>query len=71
MVWVNDKAQKQVSEAERTKLLLQREKLVEQLKDMQKKNGTHRYAHQVKMHQEDMAALAKKIGNIDKKLGRA
>ncbi len=58
-----------LSEQERAKLLEQREKLEQQIKDL-KAQPLGRTMAAARFRQEDLTALAKKMVAIDKKLGR-
>lgn len=58
-----------LSEQERAKLLEQREKLEQQIKDL-KAQPLGRTMAATRFRQEDLTALAKKMVAIDKKLGR-
>ena len=55
---------------ERDKLLADREKLVKEIEALKAKGPSGKSAAALRFHTEDLTALAKKVVNIDKKLGR-
>ena len=55
---------------DKSKLLAEREKLVERIKQLNKQGPAGKSASALAFHQEDLKALAKKVIAIDKKLGR-
>ena len=59
-----------MTDAERSKLLADREKLVRQIEERKAKGPEGKSAASLKFFQEDLIALAKKVVAIDKKLGR-
>lgn len=60
-----------MNDAERSKLMADREKLVRQIEERKAKGPEGRSVASVRFFQEDLTALARKVVAIDKKLGRA
>ncbi len=52
------------------KLLADRQKLVDKINELKAKGPDGKSEAAKRFHQEDLQALAKKVVNIDKKLGR-
>lgn len=69
MTWLGD-PNKAIPEKEKADLLAKREKLVAQVTALKVAGPKGKMAHHIRHHAEDMAAVAKEIAKIDKKLGR-
>lgn len=69
MTWLADNENSRASGDVREKLLVQRQNLVDELAVLKKRPKGKSMAAQ-RFDLEEMTALAKKILNIDKKLGR-
>lgn len=69
MTWLQDVQQDRPDDVKRTKLLAEREGLVKQVEALGRTVSFKTEAAK-RFHLEDLTALAKKIANIDKKLGR-
>lgn len=69
MTWLGDKEGLAKGD-EREKLMDKRENLVFQLMTLKSKGPAGRSNAAVNGHQEDLLAIARKIANIDKQLGR-
>jgi hypothetical protein len=70
MTWLGDRID-QPKDAKREKLLAKRAKLVKEVEVLSMKPLTSKTATAARFRHEDLTALATKIHNIDKQLGRS
>jgi len=71
MVWIGDPEERRVDTPERRELLTQRKELEQKVKELNAKPLPQGDREQMlRFRKLDLLELAKKIGKIDKKLGR-
>lgn len=70
MTWFEERVQSRPADGEKAKLLLERSRLEKQLKDLNS-SPLGKSVASMNARKEDLLSIAKKIVNIDKKLGRA
>ncbi len=70
MTWFEERIQSRPASEEKIKLLAERDKLENQLKELNA-SSLGRSEAALNARKEDLLAIAKKIVQIDKKLGRA
>lgn len=70
MTWLADVQKDRPDDAKRAKLLAQRDKLVKEIELLKASPLGGKSAAAARFRVEDLTALAKKVTNIDKTLGR-